>query len=99
MKRGLSKEDSRPLSWCIGGYKANDLSKCFSSNSSEGENNKDELEQKKENGPLPRGLLVRSTSYQALHSALARLYRLDDFTLERIGQGFFSEVYKVSQWV
>ncbi|KAB7498124.1 Dual specificity testis-specific protein kinase 2 [Armadillidium nasatum] len=99
MKRGLSKEDSRPLSWCIGGYKANDLSKCFSSNSSEGENNKDELEQKKENGPLPRGLLVRSTSYQALHSALARLYRLDDFTLERIGQGFFSEVYKARHLV
>jgi hypothetical protein len=37
----------------------------------------------------------RTPSYEALRGAVTDLYRLDDFSLETLGAGFFSDVYKV----
>lgn len=48
-----------------------------------------------ETSPVHRRPRPRSASYAALRSAVYQLTSIADFKLEKIGSGFFADVFKV----
>ena len=49
-----------------------------------------------EDYPVRRRIRPKSASYVALRSAVYQLTSMADFKLEKIGSGFFADVYKVN---
>jgi len=56
------------------------------------------MEPSAEDGASGRQARPKSTSYEALRSALYQLTRMADFKVEALlGSGFFADVYKVNE--